>query len=454
MIRSLVLPVILLWPLPLAAAPSKLATPRSVPVTDVAWDIVEGLTTEVGPRLAGTAAEARARDWAVVKLKSLGFSNVHIETYDMPVWVRGAETAEVVAPYPQKLAVTALGNSGSTGPDGISLPIVPFMTLAALKAADPAAVRGKIVYLSHQMKAAQDGSGYGPFGNARRQGPSVASKLGAAAIIVRSIGTDHSRGPHTGVQTWQPGATPIPAGAISVNDADNLERMLARGKEITLKLVLTPQQTGMHQSGNVIAEVPGTDASAGLVVLGGHLDSWDLGTGAIDDGAGVAITAAAAKAVLDSGKKPRRTIRLVWWGAEEVGGFGGAAYFKAHKAEPHAFAAESDFGADRVWRLDVNFPEDVKLLGPALAEQEAMLGITLGKERAGGGTDVEGLVASGVPVADLQQDGTRYFDWHHTPEDTLDKIDRAQFQQNVKAWTILLDLVANSPENLMAGPRK
>jgi carboxypeptidase Q len=421
---------------------------------DVAWDIVEGLTTEIGPRLAGTEAEARARDWSVIKLKALGFSNVRVETYQMPVWVRGAETAEIVSPFPQRMAVTALGNSGSTGPKGLSLPIVGFDSFAALKAADPASVRGKIVFVSHAMKAAQDGSGYGPFGAARRQGPSVASKMGAAAIVVRSIGTDHSRGPHTGVQMWQDGAKPIPAGALSIADAENLQRMLARGKPVVMNLVLTPLNIGMQQSGNVIAEVPGSDPAAGIVLVGGHLDSWDLGTGAIDDGAGVAITAAAAKAIMDSGKKPRRTIRVVWFGAEEVGGNGGDDYFARHRAEPHAMAAESDFGADRVWRLDVKLPESMTDLRARLSNALSSLGIPLSKVTAGGGADVEALIADGVHGIDLQQDGTRYFDWHHTPDDTLDKIDRAQLSQNVDAWTRMLEVMANAPEDLLGGRTK
>ena len=418
---------------------------------DVAYDIVEGLTTEVGQRLAGTEAEARARDWAVIKLKALGFSNVRVETYDMPVWVRGTETAEIMSPYPQKLIVTALGNSGSTGPAGLNLPVIGFESLDALKAADPASVKGKIVFVSHAMKAAQDGSSYGPSGQTRRAGPSIASKMGAAAIVIRSIGTDMSRAPHTGDQMWADGARPIPAGALSVSDAENLQRMLARGKPVTMKLVLTPQNIGAQQSGNVIAEVPGTDPAAGLVLIGGHLDSWDLGTGAIDDAAGVAITAAAAKAILDSGKKPRRTIRVVWWGAEEVGGNGGDDYVKRHQAEPHALAAESDFGADRIWRLDVKLPVNAKALGDRLAAALAPLGIIKSKIIAQGGADVETLIAAGVNGVDLQQDGTRYFDLHHTPEDTLDKIDPIQLQQNVAAWTIMLEHVANAPEDLMSG---
>ncbi len=420
----------------------------------LAYDIVEGLTTEVGQRLAGTEAEARARDWAVVKLKSLGFSNVRIETYDMPVWVRGVETAEIISPFPQKLIVTALGNSGSTGDAGITLPVIGFESLDALKAAPPESVKGKIVFVSHAMTATQDGSSYGTYGQTRRAGPSIASKMGAAAIIIRSIGTDHSRGPHTGVQNWTAGVTPIPAGALSVADAENLQRMLARGKPVIMKLVMTPRQIGTQQSGNVVAEVPGTDRDAGLVVIGGHLDSWDLGTGAIDDGAGVAITTAAAKAILDTGKKPRRTIRLVWWGAEEVGAFGGADYFKRHRAHPHAFVAESDSGADRIWRFDLKLPTGAEALAERLAKAMVPFGIPKGKDAPHGGADVALFVDAGVPVIDLQQDSSQYFDFHHTPDDTLDKIDPVQLQQNADVWSVMLNLVANAPEDLMAGQVK
>src|SRR3712207_3083247 len=167
----------------------------------LAWDITEGLTTEVGPRLAGTEAEARARAWSVAKLKELGFTNVRIETFDMPVWVRGEERAEIVSPFPQKLAVTALGNSGATPPRGIEAQVVGFESIEAFEAASDASVRGKIVFVSHAMTPTQDGSGYGYFGRARREGPSIASRKGAAAIVIRSIGTDYHRNPHTGVRS-------------------------------------------------------------------------------------------------------------------------------------------------------------------------------------------------------------------------------------------------------------
>jgi len=225
-----------------------------------AWDITEGLTTEVGQRLAGTEAEARARAWAVAKLKAMGFANVRVESFDMPVWTRGAESAEIVAPFPQKLVVAALGNSASTSPEGITGQVVGFETLADLVAAPDAAVRGKIVFVSHAMPRTQDGSGYGYFGGPRRQGPGIASKKGAIAIVIRSIGTDHHRNPHTGVMSFPEGVKPIPAGALTLPDAEQLQRILKRGRPVTMRLTLV-SQTGHGQSGNVIAEVPGRDPS-------------------------------------------------------------------------------------------------------------------------------------------------------------------------------------------------
>jgi hypothetical protein len=413
---------------------------------EYAYDIVEGLTTEVGPRLAGTEAEARARAWGVSKLRELGFSNVRVEEFDMPVWVRGEEKGSITFPFPQAVALTALGNSGATPARGIEAEVVRFNNVAELQAAPASAIRGKIVYVTHRMTKTQDGSSYGYFGAARRQGPSIASTKGAAAIVIRSIGTSSHRFAHTGVQAWADGAKPIPAAALSNPDADQLERVLARGRPVRMRLLLTPRQIGTRKSGNVIAEVPGTDPNAGIVLVGGHLDSWDQGTGAIDDGAGVAITAAAAKRVMDAGR-PRRTIRVVWFGAEEVGLFGGNEYRRRHANELHASASESDFGADRIWRVDFGLPDPAKAVADRVEGALAPLGIARGPLPARGGPDIGALVAGGVPGITLQQDGTDYFDLHHTPDDTLDKIDRAKLRQNVAAYTAMISIVANAPED-------
>lgn len=435
-------------PPPAPALDPQVAVLRDAALRDtVAYDIVEGLTTEVGPRLAGTEAEARARAWGLARMKALGFKNVRVETTMMHTWVRGIETAEVVSPFPQKLRLTALGGSGATPAEGITAEIAYFPSFADLQAAPDGSLKGKIAFVSNAMVATQDGSSYGTFGAARFVGPNFAAKKGAVAIVIRSIGSDHGRGPHTGQTNFEKGVTPIPAAALSTSDADNLSRMVLRGKPITLHLTLTPRDLGMTETGNVIGEVPGTDPKAGIVMIGGHLDSWDLGTGAIDDGAGVAITAAAAKRLLD-GPPPRRTIRVVWFGDEETGGAGSAAYFAAHKAERHDVVGESDFGADRVWRVAFKLPPAAKAVGDRVYAALAPLGIVRAREAAGGGADVGPLVKAGVAVIDLNQAGTRYFDYHHTPEDTLDRIDRDQIAQNVAAWAATLAVVANAPEDI------
>ncbi|HEX7877071.1 MAG TPA: M28 family peptidase [Sphingobium sp.] len=432
----------------LSASPAQMDAIRASALTDqVAMDFIEGLTTEVGPRPAGTPQEARARDWAVVRLKALGFSNVRAEPYAMNVWRRGRDEARITFPFPQNLVLAALGNSASTPAKGIEGEIVYFPTLADLEAAPEGSLKGKIAFVSHAMQATQDGSSYSYFGGTRRRGPSVASRKGAIAILIRSIGTDHHRQPHTGVQIWAEGVKPIPAAALSIPDADQLMRIIARGQPVRLRLTLTSKMLKDQPSGNVIAEIPGSDPAGGLVVAACHLDSWDQGTGAFDNASGCGIVSAAALQVAKTGA-PRRTIRILMAGAEEVGGDGARAYFTAHGKEPHAMAMESDFGADRVWRVDFRLPQNHDALAQRIGAALAPLGIATSRSPAGGGSDIEPLVQAGVPVIDLQQDGMRYFDIHHTPDDTLDKVNLAPLQQNVAAWTVALFEIANAAESL------
>ncbi len=414
----------------------------------LAYDITEALTTEVGPRLAGTEAEARARTWAAAKMTELGLQNVRVDSFQMPVWVRGEERAEIVSPFPQSLTLTALGNSAATPDTGLTAEVIGFDSVEALQAAPDSAVAGRIVFVSHAMRPTQDGSSYGQFGAARRQGPSIASAKGAAAIVIRSIGTDYHRNPHTGVQRFAEGVQPIPAAALSIPDAEQLQRILARGQPVRMKLTLTPRQTGEHESGNVIGEIPGREPGLPIVMVACHLDSWDLGTGAIDDAAGCGIVTAAAKLASADGKL-RRTIRIVWFGAEEVGLFGGLDYLANRGKEPHAVIAESDFGAGRVWKFDTKLPESAAPARERLQAALAPLGILSGSTDRAGGSDIGPLSASGVSTIQLNQDGTRYFDWHHTPDDTLDKIDPAEMQQNVAAWTMMIRIMADAPEDLM-----
>ncbi len=441
-------------PVPVVAQPAaspidlgRVAQLRDAALEDtVAYSITEGLTTEVGQRMAGTPAEARAREWAVRRLRALGFANVRVDPFTMPVWVRGAEGAEILAPYPQKLVIAALGNSASTAPGGITAEVVGFPSMDALRAAPPEQVRGRIVYITHAMPRTQDGSGYGVFGAPRRQGPTIASQKGAAAIVIRSIGTDWHRNPHAGVMNFADGAQPIPAGALSNPDADQLERILARARgPVTMRLTLQSQQLANQPSGNVIAEVPGRDPRAAPILVACHLDSWDQGTGAIDDAAGCGIVTAAAKRIMDAGR-PLRPIRIVWFGAEEVGLFGGLDYRAKYGKQPHHAIAESDFGADRVWKVDSRLGAARKAEAEALRQALRPLGIVPGSLEEAGGSDIGPMLEDGLPGVELSQDGTRYFDLHHTPDDTLDKVDPAQMRQNVAAWTAMLAVLSGGIE--------
>ncbi len=436
--RNLVRPAIAV----LAAAPCALSVPAKA-ADSVAWDIVAGLTTEVGQRLAGSEAESRARDWGAEKLKALGFRNVRIEPFPIRGYVRGIDKARIIAPVPQALAVTALGYSGATPDKGIEGEVVYFPTLAALKAAPDGSLTGRIAFIDHAMRAAQDGSGYGPYGQVRREGPGVAARKGALAVVIRSVGTDSHRNPHTGVTSWPEGVKPIPAGAVSNPDADLIARLAGMGKPLRLALTLTGKTVDGLPSGNVVADLPGRDPALPPVLVGCHLDSWDLGTGAIDDASGCAIVTAAALRTQVQGQT-LRTIRVLWAGSEEIGGFGGEAYAKAH-AEPHALAMESDFGADRVWRVQTKFAPADKALADRIVAALGVMGVVAGRGSANGGTDVEPVIAKQkLAVVDLGQDGTHYFDLHHTPDDTLDKVDPAALEQNVVAWTQVLAIVANA----------
>ena len=417
-----------------------------------AWDFLEGITTEVGPRQAGTPAEARGRAWAVDWLNERGFANVADEPFTMRTWVRGQEEARVTAPFPQPMHITALGNTASTGPDGVEAEVVYFPSYADLEAAPAGSLSGKIAFISHDMRPTQDGSGYSFAGPARWTGPSLAASKGAIATVIRSIGTENHRTPHTGGTTFADGVEPTPAGALSNPDADNLERMFARadGQPITMHLILTPQWLGDTTSGNVVGEIVGSNPALPPVLVACHLDSWDLGTGAIDDAAGCAIVSAAALNVAEAGQ-PLRTIRVLMAGAEETGLWGSEAYSAAHIDEPIGVGMESDFGADRVWRFESNFRETNPDLHARIAQAVARFGVANSTNTASGGADINISRDQGGAIIDLQQDGTRYFELHHTPDDTLDKVDPVQLRQNVAVWTQVVGILANEASSIQSG---
>lgn len=419
--------------------------------SDLGYELVEDLTTRVGQRLAGGEAEARARDWGVARLKELGFENVRVEPFLVEKWVRGVETGEIVSPFPQQLLITALGGSVGAPEGGVTAPIVRFTSLTELQQADRRDVEGKIAFIDERMTATMDGSGYGPANRKRRDAASVAGAAGAVAVLIRSVGTDSHRFPHTGsMNRYAEGVRKIPAAALSAPDADQLARALERADEVVVHIDMSPASLGEVESGNVIGEIPGRERPEEIVVIGGHLDSWDLGTGALDDGAGVGITTAAAKIILDGAPRPRRTIRLILWGSEEVGLIGARAYARDHadELENHVIGAESDFGARKIWRFDTRVAEAALPLADAIGAVLEPLGVNRGDNDAGGGPDVYPLRLAGVPVAGLQQVGLDYFDYHHTPDDTLDKIDPAEMRQNVAAYAAFAWLAADAKDSL------
>ncbi len=419
----------------------------------IAWQFVEGVTTEVGPRQAGTEAETRGRIWSMAWLRKMGFANIADEPFEMDTWVPGnIHRARITAPFPQELVVQPLGNSVATPEGGLEAEVVFFPTVADLREAPEGSLTGKIAYISHQMRPAMDGSHYGFAGPARWVGAGIAAQKGAVATVIKAVGTDHHRNPHTGGTSFPEGVAPTPAAAMSVPDAENLERMFARadGRPITIKLELNPRQIGTTTSGNVVGEIVGRDPSLPPVLLACHLDSWWNSPGAFDDGAGCGIIAAAALNVQRSGQ-PLRTIRVLFAGAEETGLWGSKAYSAAHIDEPIAVGFESDFGADRVWRFESNFRESNPDLHAKIARAVAPYGVANSSIKASGGADLNIARDQKTAIIDLQQDGTRYFDLHHTPDDTLDKIDIDQLRQNVAVWTIVAGIVANERRNIQTG---
>ena len=419
-----------------------------------AMTIVTSLTTEVGPRLAGSDAEARARAWALQTLTAKGFAGVRSEPFEMDAWQRHDEGAEIIAPYPQPLAVTALGGSVPTPEIGLLGTVAVFETLEDLKRAPAGSVTGRIAYVGHAMQRTQDGSSYGYFNEARTAGPSIAASKGAMGYLIRSVGTDSHRFPHTGSLRYQEGIARIPAMALSNPDADQIERIAADKSDVRMRMWVDSSEHPAAQSGNVIAEITGREAPEEIVVIGAHLDSWDLGTGAIDDGAGVGITMAALELIKDAGLAPRRTIRLVLWGAEEVGLLGAQAYRKQHEAAlaQHVIGSESDFGGGRVWKLTADSQtEEGDALFLEIANLLAPMGIAPGSDdQPGGGPDLYPLIAAGVPTLRMHQDGRDYFDLHHTADDTVDKLDAAALDHNVAAFAVFAWLVADSDATFRA----
>jgi Zn-dependent M28 family amino/carboxypeptidase len=416
----------------------------------LSYQIVKSLTVEVGPRIAGSQGDKRAVAWAEAKFNELGFDKVYKQAVRVRNWERGFADAKVVSPFPQTLVISALGGSIATPEKGLEAKVVMFDSLDSLAGAEKAKVEGNIVFLNTRMERDRAGSFYGQVVPNRVSGAVEAAKQGAKAVIIRSVGTDNSRFAHTGIMRYADDIEKIPAGAISTADADNLEAMFSAQKsaqqDIILNINMQAKDAGWQTSYNVIGEFTGSEKPDEVILISAHLDSWDEGTGALDDGAGVGIVMAAAKLVKEAVGHPERTIRVVLYAAEEIGLVGAYQYVRTNKdtLENVIFAAESDFGAGQIYQLDTRFAEAVRNDPGDLYSALKMMGVGLGNNTTNGGPDISMLPNYGVPVIALKQDGTYYFDYHHTPNDTLDKIKPEDIQQNQTVWAMITAYMAMS----------
>jgi hypothetical protein len=422
-----------------------------------ALDELRHLTDNIGPRLSGSPQAQQAVDYVAGEMRTLG-AEVTLEKATVPHWVRGTEKGELVswpgqtAGTTQKIVLTALGGSVATPPDGLSAEVAVVDNWQQLHALAPDAVKGKILLFNHKFdkELAAQGDGLNAYVGGvvyRGAGPIAAAAAGAAAVLVRSVGGADFRLPHTGMTQYAPDEPKIPAAAVTAEDADLLKDLTRQGS-VKLHLTLTPQTLPDAQSYNVIADWKGTEHPEQVVVVSGHLDSWDLGTGAIDDGAGVVVSMQALHLLKELGIHPRRTVRFVAWMSEEEGSEGAAAYVVDHNNEisKHVGAIESDLGADHPAGIYYAGKSELgQWLRPVARVLDAIGAETL-VSTPETGEDIAGLTAKGVPSFAPVQDSRFYFNYHHTAADTFDKIDPKHLNENAAVMAVLTYALADSPE--------
>lgn len=421
-----------------------------------ALDELRHMTYNIGPRLSGSPQAQKAVEWVAAEMRAQG-AEVTLEKAMVPHWVRGAETGELTA-WPgmavgttQKVVLTALGGSVATPAEGITAPVIVVDNWQQLHALKPGAAKGKILLFNHAFdkELAANGHGLDAYGNGvvyRGAGPIAAASVGAVAVLVRSVGGADYRLPHTGMTMYAEGVEKIPAAAVSAEDSEMLKALTSEGP-VTMHLTLTPQTLPDVQSYNVIADWKGTEHPEQVVIVSGHLDSWDLGTGAIDDGAGVVVAMQTIHLLHDLGIRPRRTVRMIAWMTEEQGSQGAAAYMAEHKSEmaTHIGAIESDLGADHPTGI---FYAGKPALGDWLrpvAQVLDAIGAESLTQAPGTGEDIEGLTEAGVPSFAPIQDNRFYFNYHHTAADTFDKVDSKHLNENAAVMTVLAYALADSP---------
>jgi carboxypeptidase Q len=423
---------------------------------DYAYRQVAHLTENIGPRPTGSAQADAAADYVAGELRALGL-DVHLEEVKVPHWVRGAEIAQLVE-YPghvpgavQKIVLTALGASTATPADGITADVVVVNNFDELKALGRDKVAGKIVLFNEPFdkQKAAGGMAFMAYGEAvryRAAGPKAAADLGAAAALVRSVGSADYRIPHTGFSI----PAGIPAGAVTAEDADLMAHLAAQG-QIRMHLTLTPQKLPDVVSHNVVADLKGSEHPEQIVVVSGHLDSWDLGTGAIDDAAGVVVAMETAELLQKLHLHPKRTIRVIAWMDEETGGSGSRAYTQAHSSDfPNTIAAiESDSGAAHPLGFEAKISKPAsEALRPVMDALQSFGASILRDSAYPPGADISAMSEAGVPALGLMQDGRTYFNYHHTPADTLDKIVPGELRENAAAMAVMAYALANMKDPL------
>jgi carboxypeptidase Q len=409
---------------------------------------VRSLIDTAGPRLTGSPGDKASIAWGMATLKALKFANVRSERIVAPFWERGVETGDVTAPYPHKLFLTALGGSVGTPSSGLEAKVIEVASLDDLATKKESDVRGKIVFFNRRMRRTADGAGYGEAVTVRSSGASRAAKLGAIGVLIRSIGTDSNRTPHTGSLRYEEGIAKIPAAAVSNPDADLLERLGREGKPVRVRFTLGCRDRGQVESANVIGEIRGRGKPEEVVLLAGHRDSWDLGEGAIDDGAGCGVVIEAARLISGMTPPPLRTIRVVLFGNEENGLAGGRSYSTAHEKElsRHVAALEADLGSGRPIGFAWNAGPSAETLVREIATLLEPLGAGDVSSTGAGGADISRLVLAGVPLFSVRQDASRYFDWHHTANDTFDKIEPESLDRMTAAVAVFAYVAGSVPE--------
>lgn len=400
-----------------------------------AYDLVKSLVDEVGPRLSGSPGDKLAVAWGVRTMKELGLQNVRAEKVMVPHWERGAESGRIVSPTAHSLVLTALGGSVATKGKGIEADVVMVDSLPALQKLEDAQVKGKIVFFSAHMERSMTGRDYGRVAPMRAEGAIAAAKKGAVAMVIRSVGTDHHRLAHTGALKYEKGVPEIPAAALSIPDAEMVERLVQSGKTVRLAMSLGAKKFPDAESANVVGEVLGREKPEEIVLIGAHLDSWDAGVGALDDGTGCAAVLEAGRLMLKLPNRPRRTVRVVLFANEENGLMGAKTYAKDHAAEvnKHQLALEVDLGSGRAHTVRFLRGDDAPTNYTRIADFLGPIGVKFEDDPAYGGADTIPLRLLGVPIVDLHQDATTYFDIHHTANDTLDQVSKPDLDQVVGA---------------------